>query len=284
MLITEKVSSTSQVEWSHVEWNQGQPYASAFQDVYFSSDNGLLETEYVFLEGNLLSARWKTLEANTFIIAETGFGTGLNFLCAAKLWLETAPQEAVLQFISVEKYPVNLADLTCALQLWPELQEFSKPFLTEYENLLPTELLNKALTINKELPLNKIQDFNQRQSVMLFDNSVQLTLLIGDATNCLKTINLEKFNLKRSSSAAVDAWFLDGFSPAKNPEMWQSALFEQMAKLSNQNTTFATFTSAGAVRRGLIAAGFAANKKVGFGKKREMLTGHFLNDTRITQK
>ncbi len=284
MLITEKVSSTSQVEWSHVEWNQGQPYASAFQDVYFSSDNGLLETEYVFLEGNLLSARWKTLEANTFIIAETGFGTGLNFLCAAKLWLETAPQEAVLQFISVEKYPVNLADLTCALQLWPELQKFSKPFLTEYENLLPTELLNKALTINKELPLNKIQDFNQRQSVMLFDNRVQLTLLIGDATNCLKTINLEKFNLKRSSSAAVDAWFLDGFSPAKNPEMWQSALFEQMAKLSNQNTTFATFTSAGAVRRGLIAAGFAANKKVGFGKKREMLTGHFLNDTRITQK
>ncbi len=284
MLTTNKTSSTSQVEWSHVEWNQGQPYASAFQDVYFSSDNGLLETEYVFLEGNQLSARWKNLEANTFIIAETGFGTGLNFLCAAKLWLETAPQEAILHFISVEKYPVNLADLTSALQLWPELQEFSTPFLAVYENLLPTELLNKALALNKELPLNKIQDFNQRKSVMLFDNRVQLTLLIGDATDCLKTINLEKFNLKRSSSATVDAWFLDGFSPAKNPEMWQSALFEQMAKLSNQNTTFATFTSAGAVRRGLIAAGFAANKKVGFGKKREMLFGNFLNDTRITQK
>ena len=278
MLITNKTSSTSQVEWSRVEWNQGRPYASAFQDVYFSSDNGLLETEYVFLQGNLLSARWKNLEENKFIIAETGFGTGLNFLCAAKLWLETAPQEAVLHFISVEKYPVNIADLTSALQLWPELQEFSKSFLAAYENLLPTDLLNK------ELPLNKIQDFNQRQSVMFFDNRVQLTLLIGDATNCLKTINLEKFNLKRSGSVAVDAWFLDGFSPAKNPEMWQSALFEQMAKLSNENTTFATFTSAGAVRRGLIAAGFAANKKVGFGKKREMLFGNFLNDTRITQK
>ncbi len=278
MLITNKISSTSQVEWSHVEWIQGQPYASVFQDVYFSSDNGLLETEYVFLQGNQLSARWQNLKANTFTIAETGFGTGLNFLCAAKLWLETAPQEAVLHFISLEKYPVNIADITCALQLWPELQEFSKPFLAAYENLLPTELFNKALT------LNKIQDFNKIQSVMLFDNRIQLTLLIGDATNCLKTINLEKFSLKSSSSATVDAWFLDGFSPAKNPEMWQSALFEQMAKLSNQNTTFATFTSAGAVRRGLIAAGFAANKKVGFGKKREMLFGNFLNDTRITQK
>ena len=290
MLTTNKTSSTSQVEWSRVEWNQGQPYASAFQDVYFSSDNGLLETEYVFLEGNQLSARWQNLKANTFTIAETGFGTGLNFLCATKLWLETAPQEAVLHFISLEKYPLNIADLTCALQLWPELQEFSKPFLAEYENLLPTELLNKALTlnkeppINKELPLNKIQDFNQRKSVMLFDNRVQLTLLIGDATDCLKTINLEKFSLQSSRSAAVDAWFLDGFSPSKNLDMWQSALFEQMAKLSNKNTTFATFTSAGAVRRGLIAAGFAVNKKVGFGKKREMLLGNFLNDTRITQK
>ena len=284
MLITNKTSPTSQVEWSHVEWNQGQPYASAFQDVYFSSDNGLLETEYVFLEGNQLSARWQNLKANTFTIAETGFGTGLNFLCAAKLWLETAPQEAVLHFISLEKYPVNIADLTSALQLWPELQEFSKPFLAEYENLLPTELLNKEPPINKELPLNKIQDFYQRKSVMLFDNRVQLTLLIGDATDCLKTINLEKFSLKRSGSVAVDAWFLDGFSPAKNPEMWQSELFEQMAKLSNENTTFATFTSAGAVRRGLIAAGFAANKKVGFGKKREMLFGNFLIDTHIIQK
>ncbi len=287
MLITNKTSSTSQVEWSHVEWNQGQPYASAFQDVYFSSDNGLLETEYVFLEGNQLSARWQNLKANTFTIAETGFGTGLNFLCAAKLWLETAPQEAVLHFTSLEKYPVNIADLTSALQLWPELQEFSKPFLAEYENILPTELLNKALTlnkeppINKELPLNKIQDFNQRKSVMLFDNRVQLTLLIGDATDCLKTINLEKFSLQSSRSAAVDAWFLDGFSPSKNPDMWQSALFEQMTKLSNRNTTFATFTSAGAVRRGLIAAGFAVNKKVGFGKKREMLLGNFLIDTHI---
>ncbi len=284
MLITNKTSSTSQVEWSRVEWNQGQPYASAFQDVYFSSDNGLLETEYVFLQGNQLSARWGNLKANTFTIAETGFGTGLNFLCAAKLWLETAPQEAVLHFISLEKYPVNIADLTCVLQLWPELQEFSKPFLVAYENLLLTELLDRELTLNKELLLNKIQDFNQRQSVILFDKRIQLTLLIGDATDCLKKIKLEKFSIKNSGSTAVDAWFLDGFSPAKNPEMWQSELFEQMAKLSNENTTFATFTSAGVVRRGLIAAGFAVNKKIGFGNKREMLLGYFLNNNHITQK
>jgi tRNA 5-methylaminomethyl-2-thiouridine biosynthesis bifunctional protein len=88
-----------------IEWRDGQPYASAFQDVYFSTDNGLLETDYVFLQGNQLKNRWQSLNANTFTIAETGFGTGLNFLCAAKCWLETAPKEAKLHFVSVEKYP-----------------------------------------------------------------------------------------------------------------------------------------------------------------------------------
>jgi tRNA 5-methylaminomethyl-2-thiouridine biosynthesis bifunctional protein len=94
---------------------------------------------------------------------------------------------------------------------------------------------------------------------------VQLTLLIGDATECFSQINDK-----------MDAWFLDGFAPAKNPDMWQVELFQQMKRLSKPNTTFATFTSAGDVRRGLINAGFEVKKRVGYGKKREMLTGHFI--------
>ena len=245
-----RAKDNANIEWCHVEWKHGQPYASAFQDVYFSSDNGLLETEYVFLQGNNLTYRWLHTEAKTFTIAETGFGTGLNFLCAAKNWLDTAPKDAVLHFISVEKYPLNLPDITSALQLWPELVELTELFLASYEGL-----------------------FIGTEPIILFDNRIQLTLLIGDATTCLKSFNL------MHSSPPIDAWFLDGFAPAKNPDMWQADLFEQMARLSNQTSTFATFTSAGAVRRGLLAAGFQVKKQAGFGKKREMLFGRFVDNT-----
>ena len=230
-----------------IEWRDGQPYASAFQDVYFSTDNGLLETDYVFLQGNELVNRWQSLNANTFTIAETGFGTGLNFLCAAKLWLETAPKEARLHFISVEKYPLSLVEITAALRLWPTLNALSEPFLAQYERLL-----------------------NGATSILLFDNRIQLSLLIADATEAYQSNYVEHTNL------IVDAWFLDGFAPAKNPDMWQAALFKNMALLSNTSTTFATFTSAGAVRRALMNAGFVVIKQSGFGKKREMLRGYFV--------
>ena len=226
-----------------VEWRDGQPYASAFQDVYFSSDNGLLETEHVFLQGNQLLSRWEQLNTPTFTITETGFGTGLNFLCAAELWLETAPKDAVLNFTSVEKYPLTLQDITTALQLWPQLSAFSTPLLSQYATLVDTKTIN------------------------LYDNRIQLNLLIGDATEQLSHLQNK-----------ADAWFLDGFSPAKNPDMWQPTLFAQMARLSHPNTTFATFTSAGMVRRGLASVGFKVNKRSGFGKKREMIDGHFVGN------
>ena len=232
---------------AEIEWRDGQPYASAFQDIYFSSDNGLLETEYVFLQGNHLLSRWQptnfdSLNQNRFTIAETGFGTGLNFLCAAKLWLSVAPIKAALHFISTEKHPLSLQDMTKALAYWPDLSILSLPFLTQYQTLL-----------------------DDTETISLFDNRIQLTLLIGDAITHLHEIHTE-----------IDAWFLDGFAPSKNPAMWQPSLFERMARLSNSTTTFATFTSAGEVRRGLMAAGFEVNKRSGFGKKREMLTGRFL--------
>ena len=232
--------SNSQIEWRANLQGLLQPYSGIFQDVYYSSDNGLLETDYVFLQGNQLAQRWQPLLVNHFTIIETGFGTGLNFLCAAQLWLKTAPQNATLHFVSTEKYPLTLPEMAAAWQAWPELNPVCQPFLVQYEA-------------------------SANHSIQLFENRVQLTILIGDATECLgKTTTL------------ADAWFLDGFSPAKNPEMWQPALFAQMARLSKSDTTFATFTSAGLVRRGLQSAGFKVIKQSGFGKKREMLIGRFV--------
>ena len=226
---------------ANIEWRNGQPFSREFQDVYFSTDNGLQETEYVFLQGNKLVNRWTNSYIQSFNIAETGFGTGLNFFCAANIWLSTAQKNAKLQYISVEKHPLSLEDMNTALSFWPQLKSLTEPFLTKYNNLL-----------------------SDSTSISLFDNRVQLSLLIGDATECFSKIN-EK----------ADAWFLDGFAPSKNPDMWQTKLFEQISRLSKKNTTFATFTSAGNVRRGLINAGFRVSKRSGFGKKREMLLGHF---------
>ena len=227
---------------ANIEWRDGQPFASEFQDVYFSTDNGLLETDYVFLQGNHLAERWLDSDLKTFNIAETGFGTGLNFLCVVNTWLSTSPMNAKLHYISAEKYPLSLQDISTALNLWPQLKAVSEPLLAQYKNLI-----------------------SGSNTIFLYDNRVQLSLLIGDATACFSKVTYQ-----------VDAWFLDGFAPAKNPDMWQIELYQQMARLSNASTTFATFTSAGNVRRGLMNAGFNVRKRTGFGKKREMLIGNFV--------
>ena len=228
----------------NITWHQGQPYSTHFQDVYFSTDDGLAETRYVFLQGNDLATRFQLANIHPFTIIETGFGTGLNFLCAAQFWLENASEKAVMHFISVEKFPLNLNEITLAQSNWPSLELISHAFLAKYSQLL-----------------------KGKNSIWLFDQRVQLTLLFDDAYHCLKTLNLK-----------ADAWFLDGFTPAKNPDMWSAELFEQVARLSDKNSTFATFSSASMVRRGLLAAGFVVQKRSGFGKKREMLTGYFLSN------
>jgi len=227
-----------------LEWRGGLPYSTAFNDVYFSSDDGLLETEHVFIQGNALVNRWQQLQGDSFTILETGFGTGLNFLCACKAWLAHAPANAVLHFISVEKHPLSAADMHKALLHWQALHASASELLTHYDTLLQTG------------------------TASLFNRRIQLQVLFGDATAGLSGLDIK-----------ADAWFLDGFAPAKNPDMWQPALFAQMARLSNLQTTFATFTSAGIVRRGLTAAGFKVVKTPGFGRKREMITGHFIGNS-----
>lgn len=227
---------------------EGTPVSREFDDVYFSNDNGLEETRYVFLDGNNLPERFTGHAQSTFYVAESGFGTGLNFLT---LWQTFAtfrqnhPEAAVkrLHFISFEKFPLSVEDLALAHAHWPELAPFSE-----------------ALRARWPMP------WPGCHRLLFGHGNLTLDLWFGD-------INQLVSQLDDSYNGQIDAWFLDGFAPAKNPDMWTPTLFNAMARLARPHGTLATFTSAGFVRRALIEAGFQMVKRKGFGRKREMLVG-----------
>ncbi|MBX8589049.1 bifunctional tRNA (5-methylaminomethyl-2-thiouridine)(34)-methyltransferase MnmD/FAD-dependent 5-carboxymethylaminomethyl-2-thiouridine(34) oxidoreductase MnmC [Pseudomonas cichorii] len=233
------ITRHAQIDWDE----QGNPHSRAFSDVYFSTESGLAETRHVFLVQNDLHARFTALPAGErLVIGETGFGTGLNFLCAWQLFEECAHPEARLHFVSVEKFPLNHVDLQRALALWPELAAFAEPLLAQYV---------------------AVHEGFQR---LVFDEGrVTLTLLIGDALEMLPQLD-----------GQIDAWFLDGFAPAKNPEMWTPELFSELARLSAPDASIGTFTSTGWVRRALNAAGFKMKRVPGIGHKWEVLRGKFI--------
>jgi tRNA 5-methylaminomethyl-2-thiouridine biosynthesis bifunctional protein len=216
---------------------KGAPRSEIFGDVYFSATDGLAETKHVFLDGNNLPAAWAGRA--DFTIAETGFGTGLNFLAAWKLFAETAELEQKLHFLSFEKYPLSEQQIEEYLQPWKD--EFPAE-LTRLEHVYPDRL-------------------SGHHHIHVAEN-ITLELHFADVNEAIETIE-----------APVDAWFLDGFKPASNPEMWTDTVFQNVARMSRKGTTFATFTAAGFVKRGLEAAGFTVNKVPGFGTKRDMLTG-----------
>lgn len=236
--------------YAQLSWDeQGQPISTEFDDIYFSKNSGLEETRYVFLKHNQLTGRFQALTGNDcFVIAETGFGSGLNFLCSWQLFIQQVTSAARLHFISVEKYPFSREDLQKALALWPELRAEAEQLISQY-----------------------IAIHQGYQTFTFANGKITLTLLIGDVLEQLPKLD-----------ARVDAWFLDGFAPAKNPQMWTTELFSEIARLSTPATTLSTFTSAGLVRRGLIAAGFNISKAVGFANKREMLYGHYQGEKEQT--
>ncbi|WP_219271969.1 bifunctional tRNA (5-methylaminomethyl-2-thiouridine)(34)-methyltransferase MnmD/FAD-dependent 5-carboxymethylaminomethyl-2-thiouridine(34) oxidoreductase MnmC [Aeromonas jandaei] len=242
----ENVSQTS-LHHARLDWNEaGTPVSSEFGDVYFSNDNGLAETRYVFLQQNRLPARFLHHDRDTFVIGETGFGTGLNFLATMAAFLEQAPQTgngSRLHFISFEKYPLTQSDLRKALAAWPELSSLSQDLIAQWP--IPVSGCHRLIFAG---------------------GRIRLDLWLGDIKDMMP-------QLPHHAEGLVDAWYLDGFSPAKNPEMWTQALFDGLARLARPAATIATFTCAGFVRRGLIAAGFAMKKVKGHGSKREMLAG-----------
>jgi len=230
-------------EHAQIDWDDhGRPYSRQYDDVYFSKNEGLDETLHVFIEQNQLRQRFAALGAGErLVIGETGFGTGMNFFCAWQLFAELAPAGARLHFVSVEKYPLTRDDLARAMQLWPQLAPYTQPLLAQYGAIHPG-----------------FQQFS------LDGGRITLTLLIGDAQALLAQLD-----------ARIDAWFLDGFAPAKNPDMWTPALFAQLARLSYPGTTLGTFTTTGWVRRALVEAGFSMKKVPGLGKKWEVMHGVF---------
>ncbi|WP_064606699.1 bifunctional tRNA (5-methylaminomethyl-2-thiouridine)(34)-methyltransferase MnmD/FAD-dependent 5-carboxymethylaminomethyl-2-thiouridine(34) oxidoreductase MnmC [Photobacterium sp. J15] len=241
--------SNKRIENAILDWNEsGTPVSNDFDDVYFSNANGLEETRYVFLKQNGLPERWETFNRRRFVVAETGFGTGLNFL-AVWQWFKAfraANPEAKtkeLHFISFEKFPVTKADLVKAHQSWPELAELAEQLHVHYPPA--------------------VADCHR---IVLEDGMITLDLWFGDIKECMPQV-------WTNDEGIVDAWFLDGFAPSKNPEMWNQDLFNGMAKLARESCSTATFTAAGFVRRGLIEAGFEMSKVKGFGTKREMLAG-----------
>lgn len=230
-------------------WNDaGTPVSDQFDDVYFSNVNGLEETRYVFLGQNHLPQRWQDYDERRFVIGETGFGTGLNFL-AVWQWFNQFRQEnpdaalKELHFISFEKYPLSKEDLIKAHQAWPELAEYAQKLQQHYPIAVP-----------------------ECHRIVLEDGAVTLDLWFGDIKDCMPKVPV-------AEQGIIDAWFLDGFAPSKNPEMWNQELFNGMAKLAKVDCTCATFTAAGFVRRGLIEAGFEMKKVKGFGTKRDMIAG-----------
>lgn len=242
----------SDTHHAQLDWDErGQPLSRSYGDIYFSRENGLEETRYVFLANNDLAARFAALaDGECLNIGETGFGTGLNFLCAWQLFEQQAPAGARLHFVSVEKYPLHHDDLQRAMALWPELAPFSAELLTQYRAIHPGF-----------------------QRLLLAGGRVVLTLLIGDVMEQLPQLD-----------ARIDAWFLDGFNPAKNPEMWTPELFAELARLSAPGTTIGTFSSAGRVRRALNEAGFKMKRVPGLGKKWEVAKGLFIGGPQTVGK
>lgn len=222
------------------------PVSDQFDDIYFSTQDGLAESHYVFQEGNQLWEKWLSHSREAFMIAETGFGTGLNFFAVAekfKQFRAAFPESKLkrLYFISFEKFPLTSAQLAEIHQNYPQFATFSQ-----------------NLTACWQPRQNGCQRYHF--------GDIYLDLWFGDIAENLPQLGDLYTN-------TIDAWFLDGFSPDKNPEMWNENLYQQMFRLSRNGGTFATFTASSNVRRGLQAAGFAVYKRKGFGKKREMLWG-----------
>ncbi|MFH1158424.1 MAG: bifunctional tRNA (5-methylaminomethyl-2-thiouridine)(34)-methyltransferase MnmD/FAD-dependent 5-carboxymethylaminomethyl-2-thiouridine(34) oxidoreductase MnmC [Pseudomonadota bacterium] len=225
------------LQWS----DDGALRSLDFGDIYFQPGQGREESLYVFLGQNHLPERFSSLSAGNFRIAELGFGTGLNFLLTAQLWRKTAPLSARLTYVSIEKHPVPVADMKRIFAAWPELREYAEPLLEQYPPM--------------------IEGFHH---LHFLNDRIHLMLLFGDVADVLPELQGD-----------FDAWYLDGFAPAKNPGMWAENLFPLIAARTAPGGTLSTFSCAGDVRRGLQAAGFSVEKVKGFGAKWEMTVARF---------
>jgi tRNA 5-methylaminomethyl-2-thiouridine biosynthesis bifunctional protein len=218
----------------------GTPYSAEYGDVYHSADSGPGQARHVFLGGNELPARWAG--ARVFTIVELGFGLGLNFLATWEAWRADPARPLRLHFVSLEKHPFTREDLTALHERYPEFG----PLARELQQSWP-------------LPLPGLR------RIELADGAVVLTLAIGIAADVLPALRL-----------TADACYLDGFAPARNPDMWSHRVVKSLARLMRADATLATYSTARPVRDALVAAGFACQLRPGFGRKRHMLAARYM--------
>jgi len=260
--------SLTTLQNASLEWQEsGAPFSAQYQDIYFSRQGGLAETEHVFIAANRLRERWAALDEKLrndtpearghFSVAELGFGTGLNFLCCWRAWQETAPHCLRLHYIACEKYPLQHAAMHRALAQWPELADHAAQLLAQYPD--HTSGVHRLL----------FHDARGRASITL-------DLYYGDAQQSLSAH-------EDARGGVVDAWFLDGFAPRTNPELWSPSLIAQVNRLSRADATLSTYSVAGQVVRTLRENGFSVEKQPGFGQKRQMLRGGLQARPRETQ-
>lgn len=224
-----------------LSWGEGGPVSDLSGDVYFSAENGLEETRAVFLAGAGFPERFND---DLTVVGELGFGTGLNFLALSQQFLRHARPDARLHFVSVEGWPLHREHAARALAAFSELAPLATPLLQSWPS--PHKGAHRRV---------------------FADGRITLTVFHDESHAALTNMSFK-----------ADAWFLDGFSPAKNPDMWTPELFSHIARLSRPGAPAATFTVAGLVRRGLAEAGFAVEKRPGFGRKRERLEAIYSGD------
>ncbi|WP_317056738.1 tRNA (5-methylaminomethyl-2-thiouridine)(34)-methyltransferase MnmD [Roseovarius rhodophyticola] len=214
-----------QDQQSDLEWRDGDlPISARFDDPYYSLDNGLAETQHVFLAGNALPERF----CDGFHVAELGFGTGLNLLATIDAW-RASGTKGTLFYTTFEAYPLSRDEMVRAQSAFPELRDIAQELVPHWEKTAFT------------LP------------------GLHFQMITGDARQTLENWD-----------GIADAWYLDGFSPAKNPELWGDALISSVGNHTAAGGTAATYTAAGHVRRALEAAGFDVTRSPGFGRKRHM--------------
>lgn len=228
-----------------METEKDYPYSAQFDDIYFSTENGVAETLHVFIDGNDLTARFKALSPHQiFTIGETGFGTGLNCLIAAQKFIDHATDTAHLFIYSTEKFPLSSHQISHFLGRWRH----------HFPDCLDHLIQNYPLRLGgwHRIPLHP---------------RVTLITIFDDTARALSQLPI-----------SIDAWFLDGFAPAKNPDMWSDDIFRFLSKHSHAGTSLASFTAAGSVRRGLSAHGFHIEKTKGYGHKRDMIIGRYIGN------
>lgn len=226
----------------------GTPYSAAFGDVYHSAEGGPAQARHVFLHGNGLPGRWQGRRA--FAILETGFGFGLSFLATWQAWRDDPQRCERLHFVSIEKHPFGASDLALLWKKYSGLESETRQLQNSWPMLVPG--------------MHRLE----------FEGGhVVLTLFLGDIAEGLPQLQM-----------AADAFYLDGFAPAKNPQMWEPRLLRHLGRLAAPGATVATWSVAASVREALQGAGFTVEKLPGFGTKREMLAGRVIRRTKDLKK